>query len=265
MNKELKGATKSRTARSPGVRWMLCLALLAAAIPAGAQASKEEQALAILRKVDSNQSYASIRYEGKMEIFSGGKAKTKTMSAWAVGSEKAFIEFTNPEDRGVRMLKLDKNLWMYFPKEKDTVKISGALLRQGLMGSDFSYEEAMESDNLLESYAASVSGEEETEGRRSYVLELSARTKEPAYAKRILWIDAERHIVLRAELYARSGLLLKVSRTLDVMKLGDRYFPSVVELSDAIKKNSRTVMTMTSLSLDIKIDEAKFSLQALTR
>lgn len=238
---------------------------------AGAQApsaplpSPTPDALTILDRVDANQVYATIYFEGKMEIFSGGKSKVKTMTAWASGSEKSLIEFTNPEDRGVRMLKLEKNLWMYFPREKDTVKISGALLRQGMMGSDFSYEDAMESDELRSLYSASVLRMEEAEGRNCYVLELAARTRDVAYSKRIVWIDADRWIVMRAELYARSGMLLKVQRTLDVAKIGSRYFPSVTELSDAIKKNSRTVMSMTSLLLDKPIDEAKFSLQALTR
>ena len=49
--------------------------------------------------------------------------------------EESFVEFTNPEDKGVRYLKTDKNLWMYFPVEQETVKISGHLLKEGMMGS----------------------------------------------------------------------------------------------------------------------------------
>lgn len=242
----------------------VCMAIFCAAMVAapGAQAL---DASAILARVDANQVYSTIYYEGKMEIVSGSKSKVKTMKAWSAGSGKAFIEFTNPEDKGVRMLKLDKNLWMYFPSERDTVKISGALLRQGMMGSDFSYEDAMEPDDLKNLYAADLAGKETVEGRECYVLQLVAKGKDVAYAKRKLWIDAERFIVARSELYAKSGMLLKISRTLDYTKIGARYFPSVVEFSDALKKNSRTVMTMTSLVLDAPVDEGRFSLQALTK
>jgi len=238
-----------------------------AAATAGAQAmgAKTLGASEILTRVDANQLYSTIYYEGKMEIVSGARTKVKTMRAWAAGSKKAFIEFTNPEDRGVRMLKLDKNLWMYFPSERDTVKISGALLRQGMMGSDFSYEDAMEPDDLKALYDAEVVGNEAIDGRECFVLSLVAKGRDVAYAKRKIWIDAERFIVARSELYARSGMLLKVSRTLDYAKLGSRYFPSVVEFSDALKKESRTVMSMTSLKLDAPVDEARFSLQALTK
>jgi outer membrane lipoprotein-sorting protein len=239
--------------------------LLILGISSSIQAQDKDNPLEILKKVDANQSYSTIRYEGKMEIYSGSRVKTKTMLALSSGSDKAFIEFTNPEDRGVRMLKLNKNIWMYFPSERDTVKISGALLRQGLMGSDFSYEDAMESDELLTRYSASLLGQESIDGRLCHVLELLATAKDVAYSKRKLWIDSELFIVRKSEMYARSGLLLKTSRTLATTALGGRHFPSVVELSDALKKNSRTVMTMTSLSINIELDDSKFSLQALTR
>jgi len=225
----------------------------------------EAEAMAILAKVDANQSFSTIYYEGSMEIRSGTRVKLKTMKAWASGKEKAFIEFTNPEDRGVRFLKLEKSLWMYFPKEKDTVKISGALLRQGLMGSDLSYEEAMESDSLLADYRAKKLGEEIIEGRKAALLELEARDEKASYPRRRLWVDNERFVVLKSELYARSGILLKTSRTLKVSPVGSRYFPSAVELSDALRKDSSTLFSMDVIVLDKAVDASKFSLQALTR
>jgi hypothetical protein len=110
----------------------------------------------VLAKVDANVSYGSIRYTGRMEITIGGESRYKTMQAVAQGSSKSFAEFTNPEDRGVRYLKRDKNLWIYFPSEQDTVKISGHLLKEGMMGSDVSYEDALESSDYKAKYSASL-------------------------------------------------------------------------------------------------------------
>ncbi|MCX7028155.1 MAG: outer membrane lipoprotein-sorting protein [Spirochaetes bacterium] len=246
-------------------RFLRIIVLALAALALGTVGAEENDAEVLLAKIDRNQSYRTIYYEGRMEIISGKKTKVKTMKAWASGKDKAFIEYNNPEDRGVRFLKLGKNLWMYFPKERDTVKIAGALLRQGMMGSDFSYEEAMESDNLITGYSASMAGKEVIDDRPCVVLELKAKSKDSSYARRRLWVDEERNIILKAELYAKSSLLLKTSRTLKVVKLGTRYFPSVVELADAIKKDSRTVLTMDELSLDESIDDSRFSLQTLTK
>lgn len=223
------------------------------------------EAVDILKRTEKNQVYSSIVYEGKMEIFSGSKVKVKTMKSWSTGSDRAFIEFTNPQDKGVRMLKLGETLLMYFPKERDTVKISGSLLSQGMMGSDVSYEDAMQPDSLMEVYEANLTGKEAIDGRAAYVLTLQARKPDAPYARRVLWIDSERFITLKSEFYAKSGMLLKTSRTLGFETVAGRIFPSVVEIADAIKKNSRTVFTMTSLKLDVAIDPGRFSLQELSK
>jgi hypothetical protein len=219
----------------------------------------------ILAKVDANTSFASIRYSGRMEITIGGETRTKTMDTAALGSAKAFAEFTNPEDRGVRFLKLDKNLWMYFPKEQDTVKISGHLLKEGMMGSDVSYEDALESKDLKAKYAASLKGEEAVDGRRCYVVELSARVPTAAYDRRVLWIDAERFVGLKEDMYAKSGRLLKTSRTLEVVRAGGRWFASRVELVSKLRSNTKTLFAMERVELDAALDPRQFTMGALAK
>ena len=62
--------------------------------------------------------------------------------------------------------------------------------------------------------------------RRCFVVELTAKVDTAAYERRVLWIDAERYVTLKQEMYAKSGRLLKVSNTLKVERLGERWFPS---------------------------------------
>jgi outer membrane lipoprotein-sorting protein len=136
----------------------LSYAVVMAVLLAGlaASAAPAQSVDDILSMVDANVSYTSIRYSGRMEITIAGESRYKTMDAVAQGSSKAFVEFTNPEDRGVRYLKRDKNLWIYFPSEQDTVKISGHLLKEGMMGSDVSYEDALESSDYRVKYSAAL-------------------------------------------------------------------------------------------------------------
>ena len=152
------------------VAWAIALLFFGlGTLPISAQALSAEE---ILVRVDANQVYSTIYYEGRMEIVSGTRSKVKTMKAWAEGEGKAFIEFTNPEDRGKKMLKLKDNLWMYFPSERDTVKISGAMLHQGIMGSDFSYQDAMNSEAFDDLYRQHH-GFGNPRGQDCYVLELN--------------------------------------------------------------------------------------------
>ncbi|HTP58361.1 MAG TPA: outer membrane lipoprotein-sorting protein [Spirochaetia bacterium] len=219
----------------------------------------------ILRRMDANTAYRTIQYDGTLAIYSGTVVRTKEMKATAMGTTRALAEFTNPEDKGTKFLKIDKNLWIYFPSEQDTVKISGHMLKEGMMGSDVSYQDALESDDLFKKYAVTVSGEDSVDGRPCYVLTLSATAKDVQYETRKMWVDKERFVALRQEMYAKSGKLLKVSTVLDVQQIGDRWFPVKEEISDQLKQGSRTQFIMKDIRFDVPVDESLFSLRNLQR
>ncbi len=245
-------------------RYLLAIIALAASV-AAAGAAWAQSVDEILSRVDANMSFQSIRYAGRMEITVGGETRSKTMVAAAQGSSKAFAEFTNPEDKGVRYLKLEKNLWIYFPKEQDTVKISGHLLKEGMMGSDVSYEDALESSDFRTRYSATLRGEEPVGERRCYVLELKAKVPTAAYDRWVLWIDAERYVTLKEEMYARSGRMLKSSAAQEVTQISGRWFPVRTEYVSKLRSNTRTVFTMSGVELDPKLDPQQFTMAALTK
>jgi len=240
---------------------ILVVTAMGAALGATSAQSVDE----ILSRVDTNMSFGSIRYVGRMEITVGGETRSKTMVAMAQGSNKAFAEFTNPEDKGVRYLKLDKNLWIYFPKERDSVKISGHLLKEGMMGSDVSYEDALESSDFRTKYLGALKGEEPMGDRRCFVLELKAKIPTAAYDRWVLWIDTERFVTLKEEMYAKSGKLLKTSTTLEVTQIGGRWFPARTQYVSKLRSNTSTIFTMTSVELDPRLDPRQFSMAALTK
>ena len=247
------------------MRTIFILALTAAfallgLLPVAAQTADE-----ILAKVDANQSYSSIHYSGRMEITIGGETRYKTMDAIAQGSSRAFAEFTNPEDRGTRYLKRDKNLWIYFPREQDTVKLSGHLLKEGMMGSDVSYEDALESSDYQEKYAATRKADDTLGDRPCFVVELTAKVPTAAYDRRVLWIDSQRFVTLKQEMYAKSGRLLKTSATLEVDRIGERWFPTRLEFVSRLRANTKTVFSMSRIELNVPVGEQQFSLAALAK
>jgi len=242
----------------------ICASMALSALGAAASAQAPDAA-ELLARIDGNQAFESIAYEARMEIRIGGQLRVKSMRAWAMGADKAFVEFTNPEDAGTRMLNLGKDLWMYFPAEQDTVRISGHLLKEGMMGSDFSYEDALESDELSSIYAATVTGEEDLGGRRVYVVELKARAQSAKYERRVLKVDAERYVVLAEDMYARSGRLLKTMEAIKVERVSGRWYATELVLRDRLRKDSSTTMVMESLELDPALDQGMFTRAALER
>jgi outer membrane lipoprotein-sorting protein len=219
----------------------------------------------ILSAMDRNRDYGTISYTATMEIHVGGEVRTKAMKATGTGTEKALAEFTNPQDKGTKYLKISKELWIYFPSEQDVVKIAGHMLKEGMMGSDVSYEDALEADALHRKYSATISGDEDFEGHACYVLTLDATVKDAPYYKRKMWVDKNLFIPWKEEMYAKSGTLLKVSHVLDVKKIGTRHFPTKVEMVNKLRKDTKTVFEMTDVMFDVKIDNNVFSLQNLQR
>jgi len=219
----------------------------------------------ILRKLDENENFKTAYYESSMEITVGGRKITKTMRAWAEGNAKALVEFTSRRDLGTRILKIGDDLWLYSPTAEEEVRLSGDMLKQGLMGSDFSYQDMLDYEHLTELYQASVLGEEALAERPCYILELTARpNQEVSYYRRKIWVDKERFVSLREELYAPSGKLLKLSVTGKVEHFGARWYATSVVMEDKLKKNSNTRFAIEKIVFDQPIPPGTFTRQRLT-
>ena len=133
------------------------------------------------------------------------------------------------------------------------------------MGSDVSYEDALESSDFKAKYSASVRGADTVDGRKAWILELKAKVPTASYDRRLIWIDAERFVGLKEEMYAKSGLLLKTSTTLAVQKLGDRWYGTSVAMESKLRKNTKTTFTMQKIELDLPLDPRQFTMAALTK
>jgi len=226
-----------------------------------AQISPEE----ILDRVDANMTIRTARVRAQMEItYRDGDVRTLTYEAWAQGTDESFLEFTSPaRDAGSRFLRLENAMWIFLPRVGKSVRIQGHMLRQGLMGSDFSYGDASENPSMQEDYEAVIEGEEMLDGRRTYVLDLTAKRNDLAYQRRKVWVDAERWVPLKEERFARSGKLLKTALLGDVRRVGERWYPFRIEMDDALQTDTRTVLQMIDVQIGIRVPREVFSLSYL--
>lgn len=225
--------------------------------------AEEMTADQIINRRDENEYVITAYSESEMIIKNSGRTQTKTMRSWQ-DEENALAEFTNPRDRGTRFLKRGDDLWMFFPQAEDLVKISGHMLEQGMMGSDFSYQDMLESDKLTDLYDFEIIGEEEYEGRPAYKLEgVKVPGKEVSYYRRVVWIDQERFVGLKEELYAESGRLLKVANVLEVEEIDGRWYPVHMIMENKLRKNTSTEFIINEIKFNAEIDEDLFTLERL--
>lgn len=221
----------------------------------------------ILAKRDQNMTFTTAYTEMEMIITIKNRVIKKTLNSYTEGTEKSFIEFLSPaRDRGTKILKIGKVLKIYFPSAERVMRLSGHMLRQRMMGSDFSYEDMTETaEELREEYDVELKGEEVFDGSMCYVLELKSKTPNKTYFFQRIWIDTQKYIGLKAELYAKSGKLLKVLTAENIESFKKRYYPTKVTMEDKLRENSKTEMLITKITFDVPIPASTFTERNLMR
>lgn len=218
----------------------------------------------IIEKVDQNMSSTNRVVESTMTIHGKRGSRSISSKSWSVGNKKSFTEYLSPaSDKGTKMLKLDKQLWIYSPSTDRTIQISGHMLRQSVMGSDLSYEDMMEDRKLTDVYIPTVVGEEKIEDRNTWILQLTAKVDGVAYHTQKMWVDTERYVPLKQELYAKSGQLLKRMELKDVRQIEGRWFPTTVIYKDILKDGKGTEFKMSDIKFNQQIPDYTFTKAAL--
>ncbi len=241
---------------------LMGLAVIAGTVAAGAVQAPDGEA--ILRRADENMGSDNKVTTSTMTIHGRRGSRSVKSKSWIRGRTESFTEYLDPpRERGTKMLKLEDQLWTYTPATDRTILISGHMLRQSVMGSDLSYEDMMEDPRLAKLYAATVAGEEATEGRPCWVLDLVSRGEDIAYHKRKIWVDKERYVVLREERFAKSGKLLKTTEVKSVDRQGGRWVPTRIVFKDALKEGQGTEFVLESIEFDAAIPDHVFTKASL--
>ncbi|HKK62219.1 MAG TPA: outer membrane lipoprotein-sorting protein [Bacteroidales bacterium] len=219
---------------------------------------------AILDRIDENMSAESRHVISKMVIHGVRNDRTIESETWSVGDEKSYTEYLAPaRERGTKMLKLDDKLWIYSPGTDRTIQLSGHMLRQSVMGSDLSYEDMMDDPNLRNKYDAVVTGNDQLNGTDCWVVELYANVADVAYQTRKIWVDKQKYLPLKEELFAKSGTLLKKTEMLDIRKIEGRWYPGKIVFKDMLKKGDGTEFIVEKIEFNVDVPEHLLSKAAL--
>ena len=231
-----------------------------------APAYAAETGLQIIRKLDKNRGYGTQKFSMKMTIQKGKRTQVKKIVGY--GKErgnKSYMQFTNVEDKGVKYLKVKSELWIYLPEADDIMKISGHMLRRGLMGGDLSYEDMMQDEHFEKRYDVKLVGSEKIRGVNCYKVKLTAKVKDALYAEQILYIDKKRPVALKIDMYARGGRLMKTMEQFKIKVIQGRYVAMKSAIQDKRKKNSLTTLEIIAIKFNVKAPGRVFTSSYLKR
>lgn len=223
-----------------------------------------DRAEEIIMEMEDQEVFESAFIQGKMIINDRFGEKVSSFDSWSLGTNYSLVEFTSVEEQGQKILRSKDDLYLYYPDAEEVIRLSGAALRDGILGSDVSYEDMTGEKTLLADYRIIGFEEDRLAGDEVYVIELEALRSSVPYQKQILWIEQDRLVGMQAHKFSLSGRLLKVERVLEYREEDDYLFPVHTVTEDKLKQNSSTEFIIEEIDVNYPLDRGFFSLDELT-
>ncbi|MBN2535951.1 MAG: outer membrane lipoprotein-sorting protein [Spirochaetales bacterium] len=224
----------------------------------------------IIKKIEESENLSAIA-EGRFEITDNLGTRVTTFKSYEAKNGDMMLEFTNPEERGQKILRLKNEIYLYFPDAVEVIHLQGDALKDRIVGSDFSYEDLRGGESLLDKYTATLDGEEVVDGEQCYKILLVEKkgAKDIIYPKQVIWVDKNLFAYRKGEFYSYSNressyTIVKNMAVLEIRQIKGKNIPFHIVMKDTMKTNSSTVFQLKDMKIDINIDPAIFSLEELT-
>lgn len=240
----------------------LALALCWGLFPLQATAAIEAEAVALVKKIDELYRSKSSQAAMSMEIVTPNWQRTLAMEAWTRGMDDTFIRVLSPKkDRGVATLKLDREMWNYFPKINKVIKVPPSMMMGSWMGSDFTNDDLVREVSLVEEYHVILDDSGEL-----YQLTLVPKAQTvTVWAKISIKVTKDKNLPVEETYFNEKGEAVRVMTFSEVKMFSGREMPSVMTMTPLNKSGHKTVVRYEQLQLDVSVEDDIFTLRNLQK
>lgn len=224
-----------------------------------------QNATDILKRVDNAQkNFNTMEFTATMRISSGSRNLVKNFFGFLDDNkDSSFMEYTNPEDNGSRYLKLNQDMWIYIPDAGDVLKLSGHLLRDGMMGSDISYDDMLDQGNLTKNYTAESVTSTNLDGKDVYLLVIKKKEGSTVnYERQDLYVNKNNYLINKMVMYAKgrkSDRAIKEFVLSDYKRVGSLDMATRLVVRDLRKRNSSTTVIYDEIKINMQIEKKVFT------
>jgi len=213
----------------------------------------------ILIKVDRNLNPEAFEmYRKLINIEPGGFQKEFILFAVKKGRDKIASVFLSPaSEKGRATLRVGENMWLYIPNVGKPIRITSL---QSVTGGIFNNADIMRLD-----YSAEYDCDKIEKDKGLLILFLKAKTRQVAYDRVKMWVDAQKLLPTKIECIASSGMLIKTLYFKKIRDFGGGLIrPTVIETDSPLHKGYKSVMIFAKMKPRDLPDEA-FTLNFLPR
>ncbi|MCX6235119.1 MAG: outer membrane lipoprotein-sorting protein [Bacteroidetes bacterium] len=225
--------------------------------------SQETGALEIVKKSQDKANGLSSVGTMKMTIVRPDWTREVTMKAWSKTTDYSMILITAPaNDKGQVFLKRFNEMWNWMPNINRMIKLPPSMMSQSWMGSDFTNDDLVRMNSIVNDYTHAILGSETIEGLDCYKIELIPKPEAAVvWGKVILWISKDEYYQMKAEYYDEDKMLVTTMIASEIKQMGDRKLPSKMVMISEDKKGNETRLEMIDTKFNVPIDEGFFSQQ----
>jgi hypothetical protein len=229
--------------------------------------SASKRAKEILRQVDDMWRGSSSHSLLTMLVKTSHYTRNMRLEGWSKGKEKTLVRFLEPlKERGTASLKSGNNIYTYLPKTDRTIRLTSGMMMGSWMGSHFTNDDLVKESRMEEDYDPTISYEGTRDNQN--IIEFTLIPKPDAavvWGKVVVTVLADGFLPLIWHYYDED---MNISRTMTFSKikqLAGRPRPTVMRVVPADKPKEFTELVYEKLELDIKLNNAFFSLASLKR
>jgi hypothetical protein len=176
--------------------------------------------------------------------------------SYSRGDDESYMEFITPRSiKGLRILTVDGNQWVYFPSTGRVRKIASKSKDQSVsgVGGDFSYED-LGGGNMREKYNLAIL----ESNSENWIIEGISKDEDSVYSRIVMTINKDRVMRMKIEYYSEDKGHFKDLIIQKVENLGGREVPVQMVMVNR-EKESMTVIVTHTAEYDIYIDDRYFN------
>lgn len=178
------------------------------------------------------------------------------------GKKQALSTILSPaKEKGIRTLRIENNMWNYFPKLKRKVAVSSSMLLASWMGSDFTNDDILKASSMAEDYDHKFGKDE-----KGYkVIVNTAKSNSKVMWPKILTYASKKDCLPRIyKYYDKEGQLKRTLTLSDIKTFGSHKVPTHWEMTPTNEKNKKTIIDYKNFNFKIKFRPDHFSQKNLT-
>ena len=199
----------------------------------------------------------------KMTIVRPDWSREVTMKSWSKGTEYYLIYVTEPvRDKGQVFMKRGQDMWNWMPSINRMIKIPPSMMGQSWMGSDFTNDDLIRMNSIIDDFTHQITGSEKIDGYDCYIIELIPKPEAAVvWGKIKLWISNDDYYELKGEYYDEDGKLINMMTSSNIRKMGDRMLPAKTVMEPVDKPGNQTILEMIDVVFNKPIEDDFFSQQ----